>query len=226
MTNSRICFVFPSRSRTVRFFQTLDNIRAMSNSNNYFVWSKLDLDDETMNRPEIIKHLAEKYPEVTIKWATSENKVHAINRDMEDLPECDIMILQSDDVVWDVKGFDDAIRQAFQDHFPDFSGAVHIPDDHGGKSTIIVSILGINLYKKLGYIYCPEYENLFADNEFTDVVKMLKKHVFIDKRLFSHNHPIWKTAPWDALYRANENPENYKRDREVYLRRQVNRFGL
>lgn len=222
----KICFVFPSRSRPIKFFKSLNNIREMSESDNYFIIAKLDEDDESVNTNPIREKLKKDYPEVTVKWGISYNKVHAINRSMEDLPECDILIIMSDDIVWDVNGFDNEIRQAFKEHFPNLDGTVHFPDDHGKERTIIVSILGINLYKRFGYLYHPDYANLFCDNEFTDVTKQLNKYVFVNKRLFTHNHPIWTKKDWDDLYRANENPETYKRDREVYLKRKSNNFGI
>lgn len=224
--SARLCFVFPSRQRTVRFFQTLDNIRAMSNSDNYFVWAKLDNDDISMNRPEIIKHLADNYKEVTVKWGLSEGKVSAINRSMEDLPECDIIILQSDDIVWDVKGFDDIIREAFTTHSPDYSHAIHFPDDHGKQKTIIVSILGISLYKELGCLYQPDFESVYADDFFTEQVRRMGKYVYVGIRLYTHKHPMWNLEKWDSQYRHTERPEVYKKDRETFQRLRKEFFGL
>lgn len=222
----RICFVFPSRSRPVRFFKTLDNIRELSTSDNYFVWAKIDSDDESMSRPEILKQIADKYPEVTVKLDLSENKVHSVNRSMEDLPECDIIILQSDDIVWDVKGFDDIIRQDFQKYSPNYDFTIHYPDDHGKAKTEIVSILGINLYRKLGYIYYPEYESVCSDDDFTQMTKRMKCHVFVNTRLYTHKHPMWGLEKWDDQYKHTERPEVYKKDKETFAKRSANNFGI
>lgn len=221
----RICYVFASRSRPKRFFAALDNIRYFSTSNDYFVWAKLDDDDSSMNNDEVIEEL-KKYPEVTVKWGLSKSKIHAINRSCEDLPECDILIMMSDDIVWDVKGFDEIIREAFMEHFPNLDGTVHFPDDHGKHFTIIVSILGINLYKQLGYLYFFDYTSVFADNDFTEMTRLMNKYVYVNKRLFTHAHPIWGGVDWDLQYHQSESRENYTKDHMVFLTRQSNNFGL
>lgn len=223
--NQRICYVFASRSRANKFFATLDNIRILSKSDNYFVWAKLDVDDPEMNKDKV-KEMLTAYPEVTVKWGLSEGKVHAINRDLEELPECDIIVMQSDDIVWEVSDFDDEIRKAFTERFPNLDGTVHFPDDHGKENTIIVSMLGINLYKKLGYLYHPSYLSVFCDNDFTEMTKKMGCYAYINKRLFSHEHPIWGGVPWDSQYRATEAPENYQKDGETFRKRKAINFGL
>jgi hypothetical protein len=217
----RICYVFASRSRPTKFFNVLHNIRGMSHSDNYFIWAKLDEDDISMNNDAVIERLQE-HPEVTVKWGVSKGKVHAINRDLEDLPPCDIIIMQSDDIVWDIYGFDTQIRKGFEEHDPCFEKAIHFPDDHGKKKTIIVSILGINLYKRIGHLYNPAFDSVYADDFFTLLVRKMGAYVYVHKRLFSHNHPIWGTASWDEQYRATEAKENYAKDRATFLRLQSN----
>lgn len=199
----------------------------MSESKDYFVWAKLDDDDETMNTPEIREKIEKEYPEVTVKWGLSTGKIHAINRDCgEDLPACDILIIMSDDIVWDVFGFDNDIREAFQKHFPNLDGTVHFPDDHGQERTIIVSIVGINLYNSLGYLYHQSFISVYADDHFTELTKKIGKYVFIDKRLFTHAHPIWMLTEWDDQYRHSERPEVYQKDRDTFLELKANNFGI
>ena len=222
----RIAYIFPSRSRPDKFFLTLDNIKFFSDSDNYFVWAKLDLDDETMNNPTVLEKIKNEYPEVTVKLGLSEGKVHSVNRDCEDLPQCDILIIQSDDIKWTEVGFDTDIRNAFKKHFPNLDGTVHFPEKHGGENTIIVSILGVNLYKQLGHLYHEDYASVYCDNEFTEKTKMMDKYVFINKEIFLHLHPIWNMTAFDDLYRKNEDQKYYQKDRETYLKRKANNFGL
>ena len=221
-----IAYIFPSRSRPAKFFKTLDNIKIFSESDNYFVWAKLDEDDETMNNPEVIEKIKAEHPEVTVKWGISESKVHAVNRSLEDLPECDILIIQSDDIVWDMVGYDNEIRNAFEKHFPGLDGTVHFPEENAARRTIIVSMVGINLYRKLGYLYHPDFVSVYCDNHFTEMTMAMKKYVYIDKTIFSHHHPIWQKTDWDELYRLNEGAELYKKDRDTFTRLKANNFGL
>jgi len=221
--SATIAFVFASRERPNKFFDCLDNIRAMAKSKNYFVWAKLDNDDPL--KQEYKSKLAA-YPEVFVQWGLSKNKVHAINRDLEHLPDCDILIMMSDDMQFLVRGFDEEIREAFKNHFPNFDGTVHYPDSHALSKTITLSIIGVSLYKQLGYLYWHEYVSVFADNDFTELTRKIGKYVFVNKKILEHYHPIWKTAEWDAQYRRTEDKEIYKSDREIFLRRKANNFGL
>ena len=223
LQNYRIAYIFPSRARPYKFYQCLDNIREMSNSDNYFIWAKLDDDCKEVEKYKMGLHL---YPEVTVKWGLSRNKIHSINRDCEDLPPFDIIIIMSDDQVFEVKGFDDKIREAYRKYFPQLDGAVHFQDSHALSRTITLSIMGVNLYKKIGYLYNSEYISLYADNEFTDVVRMMNKYILMKDRIHDHYHPIWKMANWDSQYRASEAKELYAQDRETYLRRKAKNFDL
>ncbi len=126
--------------------------------------------------------------------------------------------MMSDDILWDVKGFDDEIRNGFAQFFPDFSGTIHWPEKNAAKRTIIVSILGINLYKQLGHLYHPDFFSVYADNWFTEYTRHIGKYAFINKQIFLHMHPIWRAAQWDKQYRETEAKEVYARDRETYLK--------
>lgn len=219
----RIAYIFPSRERPKKFFSCLDNIQDMSDSKDYFVWGKLDNDDP--HKQEYENKLSE-YPELTVKWGLSKNKVHAINRDLEDLPPCDIIIIMSDDIKWIEFAYDNEIREAFTKYFPNLNGTIHFKEKHAAERTIIVSMLGINLYKQLGYLYHSSYASVFADNDFTEMSRMMGVYVFINKEIFLHLHPIWNLTSFDELYRRNESPEFYQKDRDNFNKRKADNFGL
>lgn len=223
----RICYVFPSRSRKHKFFKTLENIQDMClRDENYFVWAKLDLDDETMNNDEVKKKLEKDHPEVTVKWGTSKNKIHACNRDLEDLPQCDIIILQSDDMVWTSFGYDDQIREAFRKHFPNLDGVVHFPEEKSANRTMVLTMIGINLYKELGYLYYPKYLSVYADNDLTEMTRLMGKYAYVNKKLYVHKHPIWGACEWDSQYQKWESSQYYKVDGHTFKIRKQNNFGL
>lgn len=222
----KILFSFPSRSRPTKMFGCLDNIRKLSKSDNYKVVLKLDLDDPDTNC-DWVKMLLNSYPEVTVEWGYSKSKIHAVNRSLENhLEGVSIILSHSDDFLFLVDGFDDIIRHAFIKHFPRLDGAIFFPDSHAKSRTCTYSMLGINLYKQEGSIYNEEYDSLYADNEFTEKMRMLGKIKFIDQQILDHFHPIWKMAAWDNLYRESESPEKYKKDKETYLKRKAINFGI
>lgn len=195
----------------------------MSSSDNYFIVAKIDEDDPKLEKYKIGLHL---YPEVIPRFGLSNNKIHSINRSLDDIPYFDIIIIMSDDIRWDVKGFDDELRKAFTFFSPQLNGTIHVPDDHGKQKTSIVSILGVNLFKELGYLYYPEYKSVFCDDDFTQMTKLMNRYAFINKRMFTHLHPLWGLSGWDTQYRETESKENYNHDREVFLKRKQNNFGI
>lgn len=220
MEDKRICYVFASRSRPEKFFNCLENIEDNSNSKNYFVWAKLDEDDDTMNN-ETVKSKLKLYPEVTVKWGLSSGKINAINRDLEDLPDFDIICCHSDDMVFTEFGFDDVIRQnCGADDY------LHIPDGHTGNRLCTYAIYGKDYFKRTGYFYNPEYESVYADNEEDERAKKLGRYKFVDVKILRHEHSIWGYGVADELTKKSEHPIVYQKDHQTYLRRKAINFGI
>lgn len=209
-----ICYSFPSRERPHKFFAALNNIQDMSESKDYFVVAKLDLDDVTMNNDEVKEKIAKEYPEVIVKWGYSKSKIDAINRGMEDLPEFDVLCLHSDDMKFIEWGFDAEIRDAFKD----WDGLVHFPDGHVNEKLITYSMMHVDYYKQLGYIYHPSFMNVYCDNFQQEQAKRLNKYKFVNKNILEHRHPIWGYGVADDLLKRTENPEGYRQDHETFLR--------
>lgn len=222
----KITYIFPSRSRPEKFFNCLANINDFSDSKNYEIICALDEDDETMNN-EYVKNKVLEYDNVKCFYGVSKNKISACNREVERVGgDTSIIVLQSDDMVWEEYGFDDEIRAAFEKHFPDFDGVIHFPEEKSADRTMVLTIMGIALFKQLGYLYHPLYESVYADNDLTDMAKKMGKYAFVNKRMYSHHHPIWNRSEWDELYRHSERPEVYQKDRLVYNERKSKNFGL
>jgi len=222
----KISFIFPSRSRSVKFFAALNNIRDMCDSQDYEIICALDEDDPTMNNQEVKDELA-KYNNVTYYYGLSANKIAACNREVTRISQdTSIICLHSDDMKFLEKGFDNEIREAFKIHFPNLDGVVHFPDQNAKARTMTYTMMGVNLYNKLGYLYWPGYISIYADNDLTDMTKMMGKYVFVNKKILNHFHPIWNLSSWDAQYRKTESKELYKIDRETFMKRTANNFGL
>ena len=219
----RICYVFPSRERPSKFARGIENIQDMSASDDYLILAKLDLNDPTRKEYETC---LKEFPEVIVKWGKSNNKIHACNRGLEELPECDILVLFSDDMKFLVFGYDDQIRESFAKHFPELDGVVHYPDSHALDRTMTLTMMGVNLYKQLGYLYHPSFESVYADNHITELSRKMGKYVFINKKIFDHFHPIWNMTAWDKQYRRTESQDVYKRDRDTFDKHKANNFGL
>jgi hypothetical protein len=216
-----ICYSFASRSRPARFFETLDNIIVNSASNDFFIVAKLDDDDMAMNDPLIKQKIADNYPMVIVKWGMSKSKIHAINRDLEELSHWDIMVCVSDDMRFRTYGFDNIIRRAMP---VNLDALIHCPDDYAKERVCTVAILGRKYYERDGFIYRDCYYSMFCDDEQTEVSKLRGCYIFLPEVQIEHLHYSNNAkAKKDELYWRND---TYNKDKEVFLKRQSLNFKL
>ena len=213
----KLTYSFPSRSRPVKFFAALDNIRSMSASDNYEVIAKLDDDDKQFTQR--FKDRLSEYPEVIVKWGRSKNKVHAVNRDLEGMTG-EILLCHSDDMVMIKRGFDDFIREQFKN----FEGLLHLPDGYANARVCTYSIMHVSYYKRFGYIYHPDYISLWCDNEQTQVAKMLNKYKYVNEQIFQHEHPVLGHVPKDEMYMRQG--RFYKEEEITFRKRENKNFDL
>lgn len=216
-----ICYSFASRSRPERFFEALDNIASMSASNDYFVVAKLDTDDDKMNNNDVKALIAIQYPKVMVKWGASTSKIHAINRDLVDLPKFDILICMSDDMRFRTYGYDDIIRRVMPDTL---DGFIHCPDDYAKDRVCTVSIIGYRAYQRDMYIYWPGYFSMWADDEATAVAKERGIYILCTEIEIEHLHYTNnRKASKDELYWRND---TYNADKAIFEERKARNFDL
>lgn len=202
MIRKKILFKFATRARPEVFKRVLElYYRMMSNKHSYQFIISADEDDLTMNNPQMIDYMRQK-PNLMFFFGNSKTKIEAINADMQDA-DFDILVVVSDDMEPQVLNFDDIIVEHMNQYFPDTDGALHYNDGCCGQDrTITLSILGRNLYHRIGYIYHPDYKSFYCDNEFTDVVRAFNKVQYIPRVIIKHK---WAGGPKsaDMLYRRN-----------------------
>ena len=181
---------FPTRGRPDKFFTVLDR---------YYYGAKrkdltsflvtCDLDDASMNN-DAVRQKLQGYKNLAVIYGNSKSKIEAVNADMIHAPEYDIILLASDDMVPEEKGYDEIIRQKMTDLHPDTEGVLWFFDGYR-RDFNTLCILGKKYYERFGYIYHPSYKSFWCDNEFTDVANELGKQTFIDKVIIRHIHPDW-----------------------------------
>jgi len=218
-----ICFKFPSRSRPEKFFKALDNIVTLTESSDYIIVATLDTDDLTMNNETVIQRM-DKYSKLKVIWGTSTGKINAVNRDLNELPPYDILVLMSDDMEFAVKGFDLEIIKDMQTYFPDKDGLLHYPDGYANQRLVTMPILGYNWVRHFKYIYHPDYVSLYCDNEQMEVAIRVDRYKYLHKNLFIHQHPAWGAAPMDDQYRLTESYMDV--DRTTFHHREKHNFDL
>lgn len=224
----KLLIKFPTRERRQKFYQAMDLLLSNKKTNNVSFLITLDADDEIMNNDEV-KHQIEFYSDfydvdIEVNYGYSMNKIHACNRDLEEYKkEWDIVMLMSDDMYPVMLGYDEKIINLYESHIPDTDGVLYSPDGYTPLNTLC--ILGKKYYQRFNYIYYPEYESFFPDNEFMEVSQILGKEFRINKVLFKHEHPANDSkVKFDELYQRNN--ISWEKDKILYYQRRARNFDL
>ena len=217
--NEHILFKLATRSRPLKAKKAIENIIMQCNSMNYTILVSIDEDDESM--------LGFNYPDdnVFIVRGTSKNKIDAINRDMDIFEGWKILINTSDDMHFEIKGFDEIIRQDFKGNYDQ---VLHYSDGNQHGNLMTMSIMGSDYYNRFNYIYHPDYKSLWCDVEATEVAHLLGKYEYMgdSKILFRHLHPAWGLAEYDEQYRKTESEEFNKSDYSLFKYRRSEDYFL
>ena len=224
----RICFKYATRERPEQFQKTLDTyFQLLSWKHDYHFVISMDSDDVSMNNDHIKEYLNKKRGQVQLEYyyGVSKNKIDAINRDML-APSFNILVLISDDMIPIVQHYDDIIVQSFEKYCPSFDGMLNFNDGirKDWPNICTLTIYGYKYYTRFGYIYNPEYESVYCDNEQTDVGRLLGCIYDIDQVIIEHqwNAPAFQ----DDLRKRTETDEVYERDRNTYTKRKSSGFNL
>lgn len=222
----KVLVKYASRGRTTRFLDGLDNIFSMCSQPDHIrVLITADLDDPAMNNEEVKSHIA-KYKNAHVIYGISENKIHAINRDLDIMPEeyrdWDILANFSDDQRWTLFGWDDSIRVDFNSVSPDFSHfmAYLDPDTHGVLSTLFIA--GRKWVDAFGFIYDPIFHALFCDNCVEDCAKHIGKYHYTGYNIYQHFNPAYGYEKFekDEMF-EHQQRVGWSRDMELYYKLQA-----
>jgi len=210
----KILFNYTTRSRPELFERGLKSITDNCTSDKYKILVTVDENDATM-----FKYWND--PRITTIIGESKNKVDAINRDINEFVyDWDVLVNFSDDMIFTQKGFDNIIRQSFDNT----DQCIHFPDGSTGDRLISMSILGREYYNRFNYIYHPDYYSVYCDNETMDVAKILKCYKFINENIFVHLHPANGNAFNDEQYRYTES--FHPIDQATYFKRKAMNYGI
>jgi hypothetical protein len=207
--------------------ETLHNIQEFATNPNYLICLTLDEDDKTCNNPEMRSYLDSNFGfELHTFFGRSKNKIDAINKNVDQFTNWDILVNVSDDQRFTKKGFDNEIRFAFSLFFPDFDGFVHFPDPNHNPPDALstMSIIGRKYFLRDNHIYNSAFTSLWCDNFAQDLAKLRGKYQFINLLIFDHLHPSYGKGQNDAQYKKTES--YFHRDKLVYnrLKRQIQKY--
>jgi len=221
----RLLIKFPTRNRSKKFLEVLDlYYKNLNNIDLTEFCISIDEDDTSMNNEEVLSVL-DNYENLTTFISNSKSKIQAINADIEEMNNWDIVLLASDDMIPQIKGYDDIIRENMEKNYPDTDGVLWFFDGNR-RDLNTLCILGKKYYDRFGYIYHPGYKSFYCDDEFTQVANRLKKQTFIDQIIIRHEHPDIPQYRDRLDESYSKNHKYYPVDYQFFQLRHKNNFGL
>lgn len=221
----KILVKLPSRLRPEKFVLALDKYISLSETNPQYLIT-LDSDDPKVG---LYNAIAQRYPNVIFDFGISGSKIAACNRGMNKTKDWDIVVLASDDMIPQVKGWDTKIIQAMETYFPDTDGVLHFDDGCQHSNCATLCIIGKKYYQRFGYLYNPKYISLWCDVEFTEVAIMLDRYKYMGDGniIIKHFHPYAvKGVAMDDLYKQESTEENFNHDKKIWIENRKNRYFL
>lgn len=220
----KILIKFPTRNRKTKFFNVLKIYQTLANNlDNILFLITIDEDDIEMNNSDCLEILSS-FKNCQVVVGHSLSKVHAINRDMDYAKDWDILLLASDDMIPQIKGYDEIIINKMKDIYPNTDGVLWFNDGFKKCELNTICILGKRYYEKFNYIYYPEYKSTWCDNEFMTVANLLGKQTYFDDVIIKHEHPDWGFGKQDEVHKKNQQDFNY--DTNLYNNRKKINFEL
>jgi len=220
----KILIKFPTRGRKTKFFNVLKKYQNLANNlNNISFLISIDDDDIEMNNIDCLEILST-FKNCQVVVGHSSSKVHAVNRDIDKVNNWDILFLASDDMIPQIKGYDEIIINKMKDIYPNTDGVLWFNDGFTKSELNTICILGKRYYEKFNYIYYPEYKSTWCDNEFMTVANLLGKQTYFDDVIIKHEHPDWGYGSQDEIHKKNHQDLNY--DMNLYNNRKKINFEL
>lgn len=223
----RILLKCPTRSRPQKVVSTLATyLRLASRKDLIGVAVSCDQDDTSMTRNLVQEELRRALAPAAwhrIFFSANTSKIQACNANMNEIDyPWDIVVLVSDDMIPQVAGWDDTIRNHMLARFPDTNGILWCNDGHQGEKLNTLCIYGRRMYEEFGHIYHPDYKSLFCDTELTDRCNgdLKNRCMYVPHCIIRHEHPGTGYAQNnDTLYVHNQT--YWIPDMLTYIRRKT-----
>jgi len=155
-----------------------------------------------------------------IYYSPNTTKIEACNANMHEIGwDWEIVVLVSDDMIPQVRGWDDIIRNHMMAKYPDTDGILWLNDGGQGDKLNTLCVYGRAMYTRLGHIYHPDYRSLFCDTELTDRCRgdLADKTTYVPYCIIRHEHPGFGYQVMDSLYAKNQ--RFWSQDLYTYIRR-------
>ncbi len=211
---------YASRSRPENFERGLKSIIYCADDiHKVYVLVSLDYDDPSLQRyVEIIGKYNEQY-KINAYIGQSENKVDAINRDIDSIQfDWNVLVNMSDDMVL-FNDWDTSIKAWIEK-----GKFLHFNDGNHNEYLCTMSVMHRDYYNLDGYIYNPAYKSLYCDQEATEVAHIRGLRKYVPVQICKHLHPEWGYSPLDQLYVTNNKYAN--EDLTTIRSRRITMYGI
>lgn len=131
-----------------------------------------------------VQEQLKKYSDLDFSFDSTNLWVNAFNKEIDNHQDFDFLLIADEDVVPQVKGYDDIIVQAMKKSFAGTDGVLCISDDSIDNLSNKYTVMGKKYYQRFGYVYHPHYTSSFARNELFDVAQIMGKLHEIQEVLF------------------------------------------
>ena len=149
--------------------------------------------------------------------------VQASNRACALLDDEDFIIANTDDYRFD-QGWDQHLLDLLAT-LPDECLVWH-PDYLNKDRLAAPQMLSRGLYRRLGYMFWPEYLSMYADADLYEAAHALGCDYPLRPMRFRHLHPAFGTRPMDETTKRTEAPEKHAQGRRVIEARRRRGFDL
>jgi hypothetical protein len=198
-------------------------IRLANNPSQLGVAISCDTNDDTMKDTTELQRILAPCGWNRIFYSPNKTKIEACNANMDEIDwDWDIVVLVSDDMVPQIRGYDDVIRNHMMAKFPDRNGILWFNDGCQEDKLNTLCVFGRTFYQNQGFMYHPEYKSLFCDTELTDKCRAEYKDIcsYIPYCIIRHEHPGTGFAQnMDRLYEVNQ--RYWNEDMYTYIRRKT-----
>jgi hypothetical protein len=152
----------------------------------------------------------------------------------------DVLVVIADDI-WSAKGWDRIFREAAEGAMLNLDAALQFPKEFAiwvnngwneqGRGIMAMPVLSRSRFERLGYVYFPGYESMWADNDLAhhvmlDAKKGLCSLIKLEEPVFEHKHPSFDgSVPVDDQYRKQNRVEAYNLGQRLFQKRKALGFG-
>ncbi len=212
----KISLVHPSRARLARAEEAIAEWRSHASGTHELEHIlSVDADD-----PDV-----DGYRDLAARWGSrllvhpNRRMVEAMNRGA-DAADGDVIVAMSDDF-----GCPDGWDAALLDAIAGRELAAVLVNDGINARVLTIPILTRAWYRRLGYVYHPDYISMFADDDLTDVAR--RDGVLVDARhlLFPHRHCFVALSERDSTYERQNDRRSWWHGWRVYKKRKLEDFG-